>query len=503
LAVGRAVGSRRSPRWMRSLRARVMLSDALAVYAAVFAAFFLRWGIGELVNAEPLTLTNRLALLSLGLIGAWYAALALADAWDVKLMGSGSAEYTRVWNATFGMFGLLAIFAYLTRWDLGRSFVAIALPLGLLFLGLGRHILRRRLVRDREAGRAMSQALLVGSPATADHFIRQLAKAPESGLDIVAICTPVTNSAPSSSGEVLGDEYVSLDTSELRALGREPLEAQLHSLDDVVPYVADHDIDTVIVSGSDQINPQALKRLSWALEPLHVELILAPELTDIASERVTTRNVAGLSLLHVNAPGYTSSQQRIKRVFDIIGSLISIIVFSIPLAVTALAIKLTSRGPILFKQNRIGENGKPFKVFKFRSMYADAEARLQEVLGGKVGLFYKPKNDPRITPVGKFIRRYSIDELPQLFNVLFGTMSMVGPRPQIPAEVEQYEDGIERRLFVKPGMTGLWQVSGRNNLSVEESMRLDLYYVENWSLTEDMLILAKTAKAVIGKDGAY
>lgn len=484
LTHGKARARRPDQPWERFLRHRVMLADALAIYSSVFAAYALRWGIAEIADLSPLEVSDTFALTALGLMLAWFLALGIADSRNMRVMGSGSVEYRKVWNATFAVFGLLAIIAYLIRWNVARSFVGIALPLGLLLISLERWILRRRLVRERAAGKSMSRSLMIGSPDTARHLISELKRVPEAGLKVVAVCTP---GVAQQSGAAEGRKVTN----------------RLYSLDQVVPFARAHGIDTVIVSGSDEVNPAALKRLAWDLEPHHIDLIMAPELTGVSSARKVTQNVAGLSLLHVDAPGYTSSQRNIKRVSDVIGSLLLIGVFSVPLAVTAIAIKLTSRGPILFKQERIGEDGQPFEVFKFRSMYADAESRLQEVLGGKVGLFYKPKNDPRVTPVGKFIRRYSIDELPQLFNVLKGDMSLVGPRPQIPAEVEQYENGIERRLFVKPGMTGLWQVSGRNNLSVEESMNLDLYYVENWSMTEDMVILAKTAKAVISSAGAY
>jgi len=494
IASGRAEGPRRYPGWVRQVRRRVMLVDGLAIYASVFVAFLLRWGMAEFIDLTPIQLDNDLALTAIALMAAWYVALIIADAWDVKLMGAGPSEYARVWNATFGVFGLLAIAAYLTRWDLARSFVAIALPLGLVLLGLSRWLMRLQLLRERENGQSMSSALMISSAATAEHLIKELAKAPVSGLRVVALCTP--GSSPEQ------DSGTNRPRGETQEDGHIRFQAHLHSLDDVVPFIAEHELDAVIVSGSDELNPQVVKRLAWALEPYHVDLVLAPELTDVSGRRTVTRHVAGLSLLHVDEPGYTSSQQRLKRVFDFFGSVLLIAIFSVPLVVTALLVKLTSSGPILFRQNRIGECGKSFRILKFRSMYTGAEKE-RDNLDDRVGLYVKPISDPRITPFGKFIRRFSIDELPQLFNVLFGSMSLVGPRPFIPEESRLFSDGLERRVYVKPGMTGLWQVSGRSNLSEEESMALDLYYVENWSMTEDIVILAKTAKAVLGRDGAY
>jgi len=166
-------------------------------------------------------------------------------------------------------------------------------------------------------------------------------------------------------------------------------------------------------------------------------------------------------------------------------------------------VRMTSPGPALFAQQRIGQNGKPFTLYKLRSMRQDAEDRLLEVLDGEAGVFYKPKNDPRVTRLGRFLRKYSIDEFPQLLNVIKGDMSLVGPRPQVELEVVQYDDALRRRLFAKPGLTGLWQVSGRNDLSLDQGARLDLYYVENWSLLGDVGIMLRTAREVFAPSGAY
>ena len=502
-----AQGPRHRSNWQRHLRQNVKVVDAIAIYSAVMAAFFLRWGIAELDLLDPFHLTNQMAFSAMALLVVWYIGLSIADAWNTKIMGAGVAEYARVSNVTFAVFSLIAIGAYLTQQDIARSFVAIALPLGLIFLNFGRWALRQRLVRNRNRGRNMSRALVIAPPATAEHLVADFMRLPSTGIKIVAVCTPsetefelpdeleTTVVALSESTESLSTEISESDDTNVLD--------HLSSLDDVLPYALEHHLDAVVISGVDELTPKALKQLSWSLEPHHIELIIAPKLTDVASTRLVTHNVGGMPLLHVEMPGYTSRQQHIKRIFDFVGSSILIALFSIPMAIVALLIKITSPGPILFKQTRIGVNGEPFQVFKFRSMYPDAEARFNEVMGNNIGFINKVKNDPRITPIGKFIRRYSIDELPQLFNVWRGEMSLVGPRPALVREAELYDDGIERRLFVRQGMTGLWQVSGRSNLSPEEAMRLDLYYIENWSLTEDLLILVRTARAVLGKDGAY
>jgi exopolysaccharide biosynthesis polyprenyl glycosylphosphotransferase len=472
--------------WERRVRRRVALTDALAVYVAVIVAFVVRFGIGELGEMDSVTVRNHHAITSLVLIVVWLAALWLSDSLDLKLMGAGSQEYARVSNVTIAVFGGAAIVAYLSRWDLGRAYVAIALPLGLVLLNVGRFEMRRLLVAERRAGHHLNRAVVVGCRDTVEHLIAELRQAPQAGIEIVAACiTPhpmveLVETTPKVAGvPVVGD------------------------IASAAAYVAAHSVDTVVVTGSDEVTPKILKRLAWDLEPHGTDLVVVPGITDVAGPRIHLRQVPGMPLMHVEAPGYSGPEQRLKRAFDVVVSTLLILVFSLPLAVTAVAIKATSPGPVLFKQTRIGMDGKPFQVFKFRSMVVDAEARLHEVLGEEAGIFYKPKNDPRVTRVGAFIRRYSIDELPQLINVLLGSMSLVGPRPQVPLEVEQYDHEVGRRLLVKPGMTGLWQVSGRNNLDLEQSVRLDLYYVDNWSMTEDFLILIRTMRAVVGRDGAY
>ena len=458
-----------SKHWRREVRRRVALCDAFVVYIAVFAAFVVRLGVGDLFDWAPTRVVNHYAITALVLFGVWLAALRWFDTYDVRLMGLGVAEYARVSNVTFIVFGLLAIFAYLLNWSVGRSFVGIALPLGLALLNGGRYAMRRTLIKERASGQNVLRALVVGSAASAGHVADEIGRHPDSGLDVAGLC-----------------------------IGAD------------IPYAASRaaaaGVDTVIVTSADAFTPANLKRLAWELEPHGIDLVMANGPTDVSLQRIQTLPITGLPMIRLRPPGYTAPQQRLKRLSDVVGSSLLIALFALPLAVVATIIKLTSPGPVFFKQTRVGVKGQEFQVFKFRSMCVDAESRWLEVMsatGDQIGLLNKVKDDPRITQIGKFIRRYSIDELPQLFNVFRGEMSLVGPRPPLPAEVALYDDGVERRLFVRPGMTGLWQVSGRSNLAVPEAMRLDLYYVENWSITEDLLILLRTAKAVIGKDGAY
>jgi exopolysaccharide biosynthesis polyprenyl glycosylphosphotransferase len=233
--------------------------------------------------------------------------------------------------------------------------------------------------------------------------------------------------------------------------------------------------------------------------------MVAPSLVEVAGPRLSIRPVTGLPLLQVEQPQFTGGRRIVKSTFDRLVALFCLCLLSPFMVAIALAIRITSSGPALFRQERIGRNGKPFMMIKFRSMVAGAEAMRDELLNqsDRDGLMFKMRSDPRITRIGSWLRRYSLDELPQLLNVLAGSMSLVGPRPPLPEEVERYGDDVRRRLLVLPGVTGLWQVSGRADLSWEESVRLDLRYVDNWTLATDLLILWKTARAVIGGDGAY
>lgn len=460
--------------WVRRVQLRVFLADAVAVYTAVFAAFLLRFGADDfaLDAMDDGGLSHNYALISLALLVLWLGALRFAGTYQVDQMGCGSLEYARVARVSLAVFGGLAIVAYVARWQLARGFVALALPIGLLLLVLGRWLMRRSLVRERRAGLHRRRTLVVAGEHSAATLVDELRTTPEAGFDVVAVCAP-------------GD---------------------LHT---VTAHVAAGTIDVVVAAAGDRLAPRALQRLSWDLEDSGTALVLAPGALDVSHARLRTHPMPGMPLLAVDRPGYTAWQQRIKRVFDLVGSSFLVLLFALPLAATALAIRVTSPGPVIFRQTRIGEDGAPFTVLKFRSMRMDSDERAWdraraagEVPDG-VGAFSKPAADPRVTPVGRFIRRYSIDELPQLFNVLAGQMSLVGPRPLLAGDHERYGRDRHRRLLVKPGITGLWQVSGRNHLSMEQSVRLDLYYVENWSLTEDLLILARTVRAVVARDGAY
>ena len=427
---------------------------------------------------------------TVGLVTMWFAALTWTGSRDVKVVGHGPVEYKRVIQASLGLFGLVAIGSYLLQLDLPRSYLLIMLPAGLIALLASRYIWRRWLHRRRDDGRYMSHVLAVGDRHTVTELVRDLKRAPRAGYRVVGVC--------------LAPEMRRTDPEMPTVIEGVPV---LGGLDDVAEIARSCDADTVAVTSSAAFGPSRVRKLSWELEDTSAELILAPALTNVAGPRVHTQPVAGLPLIHVDRPTYRGANRILKKSFDIVGSAMLLLLFSPVLIGFAIAIKVSSPGPVFFRQDRVGINGDIFRMIKFRSMVVDAETRLEKLQAahrdaGNVVLF-KMKNDPRVTGVGKFIRRYSIDELPQLFNVLIGDMSLVGPRPPLKAEVDVYEADARRRLLVKPGMTGLWQVSGRSDLTWDDSVRLDIYYVENWSITGDMVIICKTAKAVLSSSGAY
>lgn len=416
----------------------------------------------------------------------WLGVIAARGGYSPRIFGAGADEFKRIVSASVLAAGLVAIVCYLGKIELARGFVAVAFPLGTLLLLIGRYVTRRWLHRQRKRGHLTHKVLLVGMPAQVGETLEVIQREPRMGFDVVGACIPHLSKEP-------GDD---LRQGGLPILG---------ALDDVPAAVAASGADTVVVSGLPGRSSRLLRRISWSLEGAGVDLVVSPALTDVAGPRIHVRPMAGLPLLHVEEPDFVGARRLVKAASDwVAGSILTLIALPL-LILIAVAIKVGDRGPVLFRQTRVGVHGKEFPCFKFRSMVVDAEAKLAKLQAENEhdGVLFKIKDDPRVTRVGKIIRRLSLDELPQLFNVLRGEMSLVGPRPPLPSEVQQYGDDVRRRLLVKPGITGLWQVSGRSNLSWEDSVRLDLYYVENWSLSTDVVILFKTVRAVLARDGAY
>jgi exopolysaccharide biosynthesis polyprenyl glycosylphosphotransferase len=450
-------------------------ADASCGLAAGLLAFQARFG-----SSEPRAIAYLWLALALPLL--WLAALALSGAYDTRFIGVGSDEFRRVLNAGVCLTAAVALASYATKMDVARGYVVIALPTVTCLDLLVRYRLRKNLHRRRARGTCMRRAVVVGHADVISGLIKELRRETHHGLDVVAACV-AGRARPASIDGV-------------------PVAGRLTDVTEVVSRSA---ADTVAVLACPEMIGTRLRDLAWELEKTGTDLCVAPALLDVAGPRTTIRPVAGLPLLHVDHPDLRGLRWLIKSAFDravAVGALIALLPL---LAGIAVMIRLTDPGPALFRQTRVGKHGRLFTVYKFRTMVADAETRRAELLAlnESDGLLFKIRRDPRVTRVGGWLRRYSLDELPQFINVLFGDMSLVGPRPALPDETSAYGPDVRRRLAVKPGITGLWQVSGRSDLPWDETVRLDVRYVENWSFVLDLQILWKTWSAVAHGDGAY
>jgi len=468
--------------WSRTYSRRIAFTDLLVLYWVVFGVQIAYFGFdsSNVAVAGQLTeLRVSYYAFSIALIVAWMVMLQLYSTRDYRVLGGGTQEYKNIADSTARLFGLVAVVSYLFKLDVARGYILIALPLGIIVLMFSRWMWRQWLSIKRRNGEYSARVVLVGSQATALHIARELARHPEEGYHVVGAC--VTTGA---AGETLPG-------TSIRILG---------GVDDSLRALDEASADTLVVTGAEELGPQQIKKLSWGLEAGQRHLIVAPSLTDIGGPRIHTRPVAGLPLIHVETPRYAGSKLFTKRLFDILGSGALITALSPVLIVLAIMVKVTSPGPVLYKQERVGLNGDHFHMLKFRSMRVNADAELQSLLaaqGSSDKPLFKVQNDPRVTSIGRLLRKHSLDEFPQLFNVFLGSMSLVGPRPQRDGEVALYDDAARRRLLLKPGMSGLWQVGGRSSLGWEDAIRLDLYYVENWSITGDIVILWRTIRAVL------
>jgi len=476
--------------WLQKYTVYVTVTDFVVIAWAVLGSQ-LAW-FGTERTTLGATAQNAIAFavnygaISVALVIAWMIALAGGATRDSTVIGVGIAEYSRVLNATLKLFGVFAIVVFLLGIDVARGFIATAFPSGLLVLLATRWMWRQWLDVKRRAGTYSASAMLVGSRETVEHIAGRLDRQPEAGYRVVGVCIP--GAAPD---ETFGGGQIPVFTT----------------VEEVVDAMEVVGADTLIVTSSDYLTPARLRVLSWSLEPRKLHLIVAPALTDVGGPRIRTRPVAGLPLIHVETPRFEGGQRPTKRVFDVVAASGILLGLALPLLVIAALVRLTSSGPALFTQQRIGRNGTPFTMLKFRSMVDAADTQLDTLAGLERvqpdSVMFKLRGDPRVTPLGRILRRFSIDELPQLLNVLRGEMSLVGPRPPLPSEVIRYETHVHRRFLVQPGLTGLWQVSGRSDLSWDDTVRLDLYYVENWSLATDTVILFRTIKAVFARTGVY
>jgi exopolysaccharide biosynthesis polyprenyl glycosylphosphotransferase len=456
---------------------RIVVADFLCAAVAASAGYLVRFGPDAAISPR----SSLWAAVALPLI--WIGSMLVARSYEERFLWSGAEEFRRVFIAAMMLLATLGTVSWAFQLEVARGFVILAVPLATTLTLLQRYAQRQHLHRARARGQHLQTTILVGHRNAVAALDGQLDGQSHHGYRVIGCCLPSDQDAPGADAfnglPVLGD------------------------LDEVAEVVARYEVDTVAVLPCPEMDGPALRRLGWGLERTRAELLLAPALTEIVGTRVRIRPVCGLPLLHMERPELTGVRRLGKHLFDKVAAGLGVLSLLLLLLTLAVAVKATSRGPVFFRQERVGRDGRIFSMLKFRSMVAGAEQMVDELASDGNGVLFKQRNDARVTGVGRIMRRYSLDELPQLFNVLRGDMSLVGPRPPLPAEVERYGDDMHRRFLVKPGLTGLWQVSGRSDLSWDDTVRIDVRYVENWSLTFDFMILWKTVGAVVRGSGAY
>jgi exopolysaccharide biosynthesis polyprenyl glycosylphosphotransferase len=479
LAMRRPASTDRS-RWRADYVRSIVAGDLLCALVAGGAGYLARFGDDQLHGRGPSQAAMVVACLPI----VWIAGMFAARSYEQRFLWVGADEFRRVTTAAVWVLAAFGTLSWAVKWDIARGFVIVALPLATVLTLLQRYARRQVLHRQRARGLHRQTTLVVGHRSSVAALHAIVDASTYQGLEMVGCCIPDPRRA--SAGQFDG----------LPVLG---------SLDDVIRVVKEYDIDVVAVLPSPELEGAALRQLGWDLEQTNAHLLLAPAVTEVAGPRVAIRPVAGLPLLHVERPELTGARRIAKVAFDVTTAAIGLICLLPLLLILGALVASTSPGPVFYRQDRVGRDGQVFPMLKFRSMVVGADRKLAELMADSDGndVLFKMRNDPRVTRVGRVLRRYSLDELPQLINVLLGHMSLVGPRPPLPHETDRYGFDMHRRFLVKPGMTGLWQISGRSDLSWDDSVRMDVRYVENWSFGMDLFILWKTIGAVRGGTGAY
>jgi exopolysaccharide biosynthesis polyprenyl glycosylphosphotransferase len=472
-------------RWSNKYRRMLAISDVCVIFSVTLIAQMARFGLDEARVAVGWFDVGYLQI-SILIAAAWMVALRAYRTRDPRIVGIGVDEYKRVVSATVALLGVLAMLCLLFQVAIARSYFALAFPLGVAGLIASRWVLRRWLTRQRTKGHFLSRVLVLGKPKDVSYVVNQIER--KSGAAYHVVGVRLTGNG--------GMKWLNLGRRTV------PVVPEARS---VVEAVREFGADAVIVAGPGKGGGKYIQELGWQLEESATELILTTGLTNVAGPRIHARPVEGLPLMHVELPQYTGARHSVKRLFDIVASAMAL-VFLLPVfLLLAILIKRDSPGKVLFRQERVGKGGKKFLMVKFRSMVESAEDDLAGLLDQNEGsgMLFKMQHDPRVTRVGRWMRKYSLDELPQFWNILKGDMSLVGPRPPLQREVDGYKDRVHRRLYIKPGLTGMWQTNGRSELNWQDSVRLDLYYVENWSLAGDLIIIWRTALQMIKPVGAY
>lgn len=451
---------------------RALLLDAGILGTSVSLYIFLMIRSGYLYDRIETPLTGAALVV-------WWVFLILArGGYEVRYLGIGSEEFKRVVTASVTLLAAISIAAYVLPFAPPLRLVLPSLTIGLMLVLLGRWLLRVWLGQQRCAGRFQQGTLLVGDRIRSAALARAFAQDPVAGFKVIGTVEP-----PRADGRIdVVDAW----------------------LDDVMGWVSTHGVHAVAVAESSAVEPELLRRLAWRLEGPRVDLLVSPVLSDVAGPRVSVRPAAGLPLLHLDEPSLTGPKRALKRIADLVLSVLLLVLLAPVGLLIAVAIKLDSVGRVLYVSDRVGRSGEIFRCVKFRTMHVGADEIRDQVIGAPDDqIAQRYREDPRITRVGRFLRRWSLDELPQFLNIAAGSMSLVGPRPLLPDEIGLLGDGDHRRHLTKPGLTGLWQISGRKEVSWEDRMLMDLHYIENWSLALDAVIIAKTVKAVLSGHGAY
>ncbi|MFD5637119.1 sugar transferase [Streptomyces sp. NPDC127077] len=464
--------------WEQRYRRTVITSDmvATAVVVASIGNFF---GARDAANWH-----EKWGILAFGTELLVLGALAVSRSWAPAVLGQGAEEFRRLGRSLFAATVVLALGGIALTSRNIKLWIFVAIPAIAIVTMTVRYLLRLWLHKQRKEGRCLRPVLAAGSPATVRDLVTRTRKFPHLGWRVEAVCT--------TDGHGLDGDHL----DGVPVVGR---------LADVANHVHRDGYRVVAVTPDPHWSPDRLQRLAWNLEGSDAEMVVAPVLMEVAGPRLHVDAVLGIPLLRVSMPTFTGGRRAVKVVVDRLGAAVLLLLFAPLMVLVALLVMLDSRGGAFYRQRRVGKNGREFTILKFRTMVSGAHKARAELAGldEGAGLLFKVRRDPRVTRVGAVLRRYSIDELPQLLNVLAGSMSLVGPRPPLPEESAAYGPDIRRRLLVKPGLTGLWQISGRSDLSWEEAVRLDLRYVEDWSLALDTVILWKTLRAVLYGQGAY
>lgn len=459
----------------------ILLSDIILIILGFYFAYYMRFRTGLFgAEASPMQLYGWVFLL---LIPLWLVVFYFYNLynWDNILVGTG--EYTRVFTAATISIFIIIIVSFLAKYtDLSRIWLVISWFSIIIFVVLGRFILRNIIYYLRKRGIFYTNTLIIGADEEGKKVAEKIVGFPQSGLKLVGF---IDNNHKKDQ-HIIGKLNILGNTTEISKIAEEKK------------------IGLAIII-STQFSHQKIIEIMNILKKLNIKIKISTGLLNILTSRVMVKDVGGIPLITLAKVTYTPLNLGAKFLFDIFSALILSILFSPFFLVMGIIIKLESKGPVFYKQERLGKNGKLFLLYKFRTMVKDADKMLSDVekLNEAKGPIFKIRNDPRITRMGRFLRKFSLDELPQLFNVLKGEMSIVGPRPPLPKEVEEYEPWQMERLNVTPGITGLWQISGRSDLPFDEMVKLDLYYIENWSIGYDLKILAKTIRAVLTTKGAY